>query len=259
MVRGRSDRVGFDELRRVLRLSSELRDLPHGSRAQKEHALRGLCDLVGAQLGLWLQLEVHAGGRLVLRDPVEVGWSSERERQMFLAYLDAQPTSIDPTHAPLLDRVRASTHITVKRCDVLDDRRWYRSSHVQDYRRAGDCDDFIYAGQLLARTEMRGISLHRPWGERQFRPRDVALVDAFTRESMWLHRPPAPAGLERLATELTPRLRDVLRQLARGLSEKQIAGELRISPHTVHDHVKALHRRLGVSSRGELLALLVTH
>jgi DNA-binding NarL/FixJ family response regulator len=54
---------------------------------------------------------------------------------------------------------------------------------------------------------------------------------------------------------LPPRLREVLAGLARGLSEKQVAAELGLSPHTVHDHVKALHRRLRVQSRGELLAL----
>ena len=29
---------------------------------------------------------------------------------------------------------------------------------------------------------------------------------------------------------------------------------LGISPHTVHNYVKALHQRMGVTSRGELLA-----
>jgi DNA-binding CsgD family transcriptional regulator len=47
----------------------------------------------------------------------------------------------------------------------------------------------------------------------------------------------------------------VLALLADGHSEKQVARDLGISPHTVHGHVKALHRRLGVSSRAELLAV----
>ncbi|HTO96771.1 MAG TPA: LuxR C-terminal-related transcriptional regulator, partial [Myxococcales bacterium] len=40
----------------------------------------------------------------------------------------------------------------------------------------------------------------------------------------------------------------------RGRSEKQVAAQLGLSLHTVHDYVKGLHRRLGVQSRGELLA-----
>ena len=249
---GRSDSVRFDELRRVLRLTSELRELAHGSHAQKEHALRGLCDLVGAQLGIWLELDELAGGPLLLRDTVDVGWSSERERRMFVAYLDAQPASVDPSHAPLARAMGAHPHVTVRRADVIEAPRWYRSSHVQDYRRAGGVDDFIYAGRRLRPGKMRGLSLHRPWGDRPFRPRDVALIDAFTRESLWLHQP--GSQLERVAAELPPRLRDVLRALARGQSEKLVADALQLSPHTVHQYVKALYRRFGVSSRGELLA-----
>ncbi|XXX81759.1 helix-turn-helix transcriptional regulator [Sorangium sp. So ce134] len=79
------------------------------------------------------------------------------------------------------------------------------------------------------------------------------LVNVFHEECGFLHRPPeVPAAL---LAGLSPRLRDALRGLARGLSEKEIAAELRISPHTVHDYVKALHRHFGVQSRGELLAL----
>jgi DNA-binding NarL/FixJ family response regulator len=97
-------------------------------------------------------------------------------------------------------------------------------------------------------------ALHRPWGARNFNERERTLVDAFLTESRFLREPPAPAVDAALLAELPPRLGQVLRCLARGLSEKQIAAELDLSAHTVHDYVKALHRRLGVASRGELLA-----
>jgi DNA-binding CsgD family transcriptional regulator len=249
--------VTLSELRQVLRLASELRDLPHGSREQKQHVLQGLCALVGAQLGIWLDLAEAGGGQLKLLDTVEHGWACERERASFVAYLDAQPCSVDPSHPPLSERMRRDQCVTVARRDVLGDREWYRAPHVQEYRRAGGVDDFIYAGRLVhSGIDARGLSLHRPWGDRPFRPRDVALVDAFTREALWLHEP--TTELERWAQRLSPRLGDVLRGLARGLSEKQLADELQLSQHTVHDYVKALYRRIGVSSRGELLARLVS-
>jgi DNA-binding CsgD family transcriptional regulator len=56
---------------------------------------------------------------------------------------------------------------------------------------------------------------------------------------------------------LPPRQRQTLERLLRGDSEKQIAIKLRLSPHTIHSYVKALHKRLGVSSRGELLSRFV--
>jgi len=53
---------------------------------------------------------------------------------------------------------------------------------------------------------------------------------------------------------LSPRLREVLDLLLQGHSEKQVARELELSRHTVHDYVKELYHRLDVSSRSELLA-----
>ena len=48
---------------------------------------------------------------------------------------------------------------------------------------------------------------------------------------------------------LTGRERDVLRLLANGQSDREIARELSISPHTVHGHVSNLLGKLGVTSR----------
>ncbi|MGE7437320.1 helix-turn-helix transcriptional regulator [Kitasatospora sp. NPDC001175] len=54
---------------------------------------------------------------------------------------------------------------------------------------------------------------------------------------------------------LTPRERDVLRQLARGRTNRQIAEELYISPKTASVHVSNILAKLEVSSRGEAAAL----
>jgi DNA-binding CsgD family transcriptional regulator len=56
------------------------------------------------------------------------------------------------------------------------------------------------------------------------------------------------------SARLTPRQRQVLAQLMAGASEKELAHELNVSPHTAHEHVKAIHRAFGARSRGELLA-----
>jgi DNA-binding CsgD family transcriptional regulator len=53
---------------------------------------------------------------------------------------------------------------------------------------------------------------------------------------------------------LTAREQAVLDRLVIGRSVKQIAEELGRSTHTIHDHVKSLHRKLSASSRGELIA-----
>jgi DNA-binding CsgD family transcriptional regulator len=55
-------------------------------------------------------------------------------------------------------------------------------------------------------------------------------------------------------TGLSPRMEQTLRTLLSGDSEKQVAARLGLSHHTVHVYVKAIYRKYGVSSRGELLA-----
>jgi len=56
--------------------------------------------------------------------------------------------------------------------------------------------------------------------------------------------------------DLTARESEVVLLLSRGLPTKEIAAELCISAHTVNDHIKVIFSKVGVSSRGELVAKL---
>jgi DNA-binding NarL/FixJ family response regulator len=55
--------------------------------------------------------------------------------------------------------------------------------------------------------------------------------------------------------DLAPRERQVLELLVRGLSYKEIAGELGISSSTVGTYVQRIYEKLHVSSRREIMAL----
>lgn len=252
-ARGRSDTIRFEEMASALRLAGELRELPRGSAAQQDHALRGLSALVGAQVGLWLNVGLSPRG-LIIESAVDRGWSGEAERAMFLRFLHAEQQSfVDPSMAPLAEAM-AGPFCTLTREQLVSDRIWYRSDHVQELRKGARVDSFIYAVSLPSAGGMRCISLHRAWGERAFSERERRLVDVFHRECSFLHEP--ASGLrDALLRGLAPRLGETLRGLARGRSEKQVADDLHLSPHTVHGYVKALYRHFGVQSRSELLAL----
>jgi DNA-binding NarL/FixJ family response regulator len=63
------------------------------------------------------------------------------------------------------------------------------------------------------------------------------------------------AMVEEPTEPLTAREREVLGLLGRGLSNKMIARDLRISEHTVKFHVSSIYAKLGVASRTEAVSL----
>jgi two-component system, NarL family, response regulator YdfI len=64
-----------------------------------------------------------------------------------------------------------------------------------------------------------------------------------------------PDGFGIAMEPLTPREKEVLQMLGQGRSNKQIAGGLRISEHTVKFHVASVLGKLGVSTRTEAVSL----
>jgi DNA-binding NarL/FixJ family response regulator len=59
--------------------------------------------------------------------------------------------------------------------------------------------------------------------------------------------------------QLTPREMDVIQLLAEGLSNKQIAQRLSISPRTVNFHLDNIYSKLGVTSRTEAAIYALRH
>lgn len=70
--------------------------------------------------------------------------------------------------------------------------------------------------------------------------------------------PPAPDEAQKVGI-LTPRQKQVLRLLAEGRSQKEIAGIIDVSVRTVEFHKYELMRRLAVRSYAELMAVAARH
>jgi DNA-binding NarL/FixJ family response regulator len=52
---------------------------------------------------------------------------------------------------------------------------------------------------------------------------------------------------------------EVLRLVAQGLTDAQIAQRLVVSPHTVHAHLRAIYGKLDVTSRAAATRFAVDH
>ena len=66
-------------------------------------------------------------------------------------------------------------------------------------------------------------------------------------EHMLENDPPVP--------DLSPRQRDILESITRGLTNAQIALQLDISPESVKTHIAKLFEKLGAASRSEAIAI----
>ncbi|MGZ4332930.1 MAG: alpha/beta fold hydrolase [Gaiellaceae bacterium] len=120
--------------------------------------------------------------------------------------------------------------------------------------RAGDRAVPLRAGRQVAAlvpgarlVELDG-DMHLPW----YGPVDDVLtpVGEFLGLPASASRTPEPTGVE----ELSGREREVLRLVAEGLSDADIAQRLVLSPHTVHRHVANIRRKLGLRSRSAAAA-----
>ena len=66
-------------------------------------------------------------------------------------------------------------------------------------------------------------------------------------------RPPEPLKLYPQKTAITPRQREVLQLISRGLTMKEIASELNISTRTAESHKYEMMQTLGVETTAELI------
>ena len=77
---------------------------------------------------------------------------------------------------------------------------------------------------------------------------DVARAVRMVALGIPLFEDAAPSGTE---IHLTPREREVLASVARGATNREIAAELHLSPHTVKEHTSAVYKKLEVRNRAE--------
>jgi DNA-binding CsgD family transcriptional regulator len=252
----KSGRLRLGDLRRAFRLVHDCRDVGHDHRAWPVVLAEGLARLVDAQVVILGEVGVGAPGvpphQELLADR---GWHSPGVRDFWHErYIVNQEFRLLPT----FQRFGALQGglITRAREQLVDDGEWYGSLEFNEYHRSFVLDDVMFSLAMLGDPPaLQGFSVLRELGRERFGAGQRRLIRLFHRElaghvgNSLAREPGHPLPM------LPPRLRQTLRCLLEGDSEKQAALRMRLSAHTVHQYAKALYRRLGVSSRAELMAL----
>jgi DNA-binding CsgD family transcriptional regulator len=242
--------VRAEQVRALYRVLGETREiLRTDTRARaKQHAIGGLCGIVGASIGAIIVDADHGpgrGGRLVEMNGH--GFEGNDILDMAGDYLKRGPL-VDPALVTM--RERTEDVVSLLREELVDDRGWFGSGFVSETRKKARVGDAIYSKRRAGAHQIDGLCVNRPWGDRPFVAEDRNLVQLFQVEADWLYAANDGAA----GPTLSRRERETLTLLLAGASEKEIARQLGLSPHTVHGYVKALYRRFGANSRAQLLA-----
>ncbi|MDF3064839.1 MAG: Transcriptional regulator, LuxR family protein [Polyangiaceae bacterium] len=264
MLWGVTQSLALSDVRALLQLLGEVRELGDTPAAWRAHLASELSRLCNARAVVSSELGVRKPKSVAQEHAVKAGTCQAAAKALVTAHtgLDEGKEGAfmgdviwydhksDPTLNGLLP-LYGSTFVRT-RAELSEDRNWYGSALANERFRKHDCDDFILAMNAVPGAGVIcSLELFRPWGAPRFEERERLLVQL-------VHEELSRDFQARVTQQprLSPRQREVLGLLRRGLAEKQIAAELDVSPHTVHDYVKALYRAHSVQSRAELLAQL---
>jgi pimeloyl-ACP methyl ester carboxylesterase/DNA-binding CsgD family transcriptional regulator len=181
------------------------------------------------------------GSRLLSN--IFLGEASSKEQEWF-ARFQRLATSAD-TAAALLEQVY--------RNDVCDQLPLVKAPTLVVHRREDRAIPYRLGREVAA--GIRGAMLvplegsaHFPWAG------NADSVVRALRAVLAVESEPGCAAGEPAAVLLSRREREVLNLVANGLSDREIAEQLIVSPHTVHRHVANIRHKLGRGSRAAAVA-----
>ncbi len=252
MTNSRSGLVRAADAAEIVQLAHDLQDMPLDIAVRDAHLLRSLCAIFSCRVTFLAIVRVQENGLLSFLHHAMGGDLDPDGARYLHAY--AHESHVQDPLARVLAQCPSDARI-YRRVEIINDSNWYRLNHYNEVAKIMGIDDRMYACFPFDRDNgIVGVGLHRSVDSARFGRREVNTARLLA----------APLiGLARLATQplpsppaeaLTPRLRDVLWRFQLGDSEKQAAAALGIRLSTLHGYAKELYRRMGVSSRSELLA-----
>jgi len=235
------EKLKLREVRRVFRLIGEVRELAADPNQWRPHLVKRLRKLLGAAVVVSSEVHLRPSSSRdgsVMR-VIDIGWGCDADDHVweFRNEGEGRPETF------MLERVGKP-----EAADVT----FAAARPTQTVRAGGSFMLSQYPLAHLGAVDQLGV--HQMFGREHFTAAQHRLLRLLHVELGRLWMKDALKDARDPNCQLPPRLAQTLAALQDGCSEKEVSNRLGISQHTVHNYVKALHRRLGVSSRGELLA-----
>jgi DNA-binding CsgD family transcriptional regulator len=186
--------------------------------------------------------------------PTNCGWTSTQERDAVLELL-AHPLVDQILHDAAQNGSSPPNALTRCGCDLMID----ESAPVSppDVWRSLGVADVLISVYLLEPGTFSMAGCLRRVGGAPFTERERIILHYVFQHVPWLHTGSQSAADAESIAQLSKREREVLQLLLEGHARKEVASRLNLSTHTVADYLKVIHKKLGVTSRAELLARFI--
>jgi DNA-binding CsgD family transcriptional regulator len=252
----RSGSLRVQDVRHILRIRGECGELGDDPAAWRAHLTQELGQLTGADI---VEMgEFNLAGASAARG---ISWGLENgfNKQAWMDLM-LELTQRGPSFNPLIGRyvqlLAEEDGVPATRAELVRDSQWYRSPYYRDFhsRIGADAMMCCYSNPDRQMLFVRTLHLVRGFEQRDFNSRDRVFVQEAYRAILPLiggslsgWEDPSPSGLPL-------RVRQVLRCLLVGDSDKLIARRMNISAYTVNQYVKRIYGYFSVGTRSELLA-----
>jgi DNA-binding CsgD family transcriptional regulator len=237
-----NDRMRLRDVRAIFRLVGELRELGQDPNVWRPHMVMRLRTIVGAEVVVSSEIHFRKTSTANVMRVVDVGWGCDESGKSWQIHTERD------------DEKPEAYWLSI----------WKPAIAAKDDMIPVKPTKPIYGGKAFVLSQVAlphfgtvdQLGLHRSWDQAPFSRSEHHLVRLLHLELGRLWKKDAINNAGDPTNDLPPRLTQTLQELIEGKSEKEIAAKLGLSKHTIHNYVKALHQRLGVSSRGELLAMV---
>jgi DNA-binding CsgD family transcriptional regulator len=239
--------IRADRARAAALLAAEVREIGAGTEEARQHLVNGLLRLLGCAIGgAVYDTSYGTGLKRGIAQATLAGF--DREIMDVFQTHHTQGSDYNPFHGAVMRRLATAPAavLTSSNSEMVARGDWDGSEWINEYVRPARVAHFICTIRIVRDHAAIGCGLMRAAGDPPFTAEDCEVLHL-------VHLGVGRLFVERQA-ELPPRVRETLEVLLTGAGDKEIAGELGISPHTVRQYVKVILKAYGVESRAQLIA-----